>query len=54
MIRDKFGEVEADEWHFPKYTKGCWGNPRHNLCWMCKLRVPYKILKLIFRVRRDH
>jgi len=45
-------EKEADEYHYPEYTKGCWGNPRYELCHICKVRYPIKMAKLMWRVRK--
>jgi len=52
MIRDRFGEIEGGEWHFPKYTKGCWGDHKYKLCWMCKIRAPVKFIKMLNRLRK--
>jgi len=46
------GEVEGDEYHFPEYTKGCWGKPGHKLCLLCKVRYPVRLAKVALRVRK--
>jgi len=45
-------EKEGDEWHYPEYTKGCWGHPRHKLCYICKIRYPIKMTKMMRRVKK--
>lgn len=45
------GEEVSEEWHYPRYTEGCWGKPGSKLCWVCKFRVPVAILRLF---RRDY
>lgn len=53
MVGERVGE--DDTLHFPRYTKGCWGSPRHARCWLCKLRAPVKFINLVLRLRRhDH
>jgi hypothetical protein len=48
------GAVEGEEYHFPEYTKGCWGKPGHKLCWLCKVRYPVRLAKTVVRVQRSH
>lgn len=43
------GETVDGERHFPEYTKGCWGQPGHKLCWLCKIRYPVRLGKLVWR-----
>lgn len=45
-------EKDMGCWHYPEFTKGCWGSPRHELCTFCKVRYPFKLLGVFRRVRK--
>lgn len=45
------GEHVSEEYHYPKYTKGCWGRPSERKCWICKVRAPIRIAKVAKRIR---
>lgn len=45
------GEMEGDEYHYPKYTHGCWGGRREPLCWFCKFRYVKFLVTLPLRLR---
>lgn len=45
------GEMEGGTYHFPSYTKGCWGQPGRKLCYLCKFRYLGALARI---VRRTH
>jgi len=43
----RIGEEVAGRRHYPRYTKGCWGAHGHKVCWLCKLRVPIDLIRIL-------
>lgn len=45
------GEMEGDEYHYPRYTHGCWGGRREPLCHLCKFRYVGALVRILRRTR---
>lgn len=46
------GEMEGEDWHFPRYTHGCWGGRREPLCWVCKFRMIAALFSIVRRTKK--
>jgi len=42
-------EKDMGCWHYPRYTEGCWGKRTEKLCWLCRVRYPLALLRILRR-----